>query len=163
MCHVPLAHQDSGSQWSEEKSKSANISCCSAVRKKGVCGGVSTGFRRVNSSSKLLTSLGALMFGRNGGFTRLASKVSQSTPCAVTKLLSLLTWFIISRIYKRCVLSVQEGHLKEPVPFHLVSVLLSSTKTFFWVFLQQLWQMEKKNINFLNHQAVEKTNKLELE
>lgn len=85
MGHVPLVHQVSDGQWSEEKSKSAKISCCSAVRKKGVFGGVSTGFRRVNSSSKLLTSPGALMLGRNGGFTRLASKASQSTPCAVTK------------------------------------------------------------------------------
>lgn len=68
-------------QLMKEKSKSAKISCCSAVRMQGVRGRVRTGLRRVNSSSKLLTSCAALMTGRNGGFTFLARRASQSIPC----------------------------------------------------------------------------------
>lgn len=65
----------------KEKSKSAKISCWSAVRMHVVRGSVRTGLSRVNSSSKLLTSFGALMTGRKGGFTFLARRASQSTPC----------------------------------------------------------------------------------
>ena len=71
-------------QLMEEKSKSAKMSCCSAVRMQGVCGGVRTGLRRVNSSSKLLTSFSALMTGRKGGFSFLASRALQSIPCPRT-------------------------------------------------------------------------------
>lgn len=72
---------DSSGQLMKEKSKSAKISCCSAVRTQGVCGSVSTGLSWVNSSSKLLTSRGALMTGRNGGFILLARRAFQSIPC----------------------------------------------------------------------------------
>lgn len=65
----------------KEKSKSAKMSCCSAVRMQVVRGRVRTGLRRVNSMSKLLTSFGALMTGRKGGFTFLARRASQSIPC----------------------------------------------------------------------------------
>lgn len=65
----------------KEKSKSAKISCCSAVRAQVVRGRVRMGLRLVNSSSKLLTSFGALMTGRKGGFTFLAKRASQSIPC----------------------------------------------------------------------------------
>lgn len=68
-------------QLMREKSKSAKISCCSAVRTQGVRGRVRTGWRRVNSSSKLLTSFGALMTGRKGGFIFLARRASQSIAC----------------------------------------------------------------------------------
>lgn len=71
-------------QLMKEKSKSAKISCCSAVRTQGVRGSVRTGLRRVNSSSKLLTSCGARMTGRNGGFTFLARRASQSISCKHT-------------------------------------------------------------------------------
>lgn len=65
----------------KEKSKSAKIPCCLAVRTQGVRGRVRTGLRLVNSSSKLLTSFGALMTGRKGGFTFLAKSAPQSIPC----------------------------------------------------------------------------------
>lgn len=68
-------------QLMNEKSKSENMSCCSAVRMQGVRGRVRTGLSAVNSSSKLLTSCGALMTGKNGGFAFLAKRASQSTPC----------------------------------------------------------------------------------
>lgn len=68
-------------QLMKEKSKSAKISWCSAVRTQGVRGRVRTGLRRVNSSSKLLTSFAALMFGRKGGFNFLARRASQSIGC----------------------------------------------------------------------------------
>lgn len=61
-----------------QKSKSAKASCCSAERLKGLGGGDSTGWRRVNSLSKLLTSADSLIDGRKGGFTLLVSRASQS-------------------------------------------------------------------------------------
>lgn len=64
-----------------QKSKSAKASCCSAERLKGLQGGDRIGWSRVNSLSKLLTSMDSLIDGRNGGFTFLASRASQSMAC----------------------------------------------------------------------------------
>lgn len=77
----------------KEKSKSAKISCCSAVRVQGVRGRLRTGLRWVNSSSKLLTSCGALMTGRKGGFTFLARRAFQSIPCKRTNQCTRQTCF----------------------------------------------------------------------
>lgn len=70
----PLSFQP----WRAQKSKSAKASCCSAVRMKGLGGGERTGWSRVNSLSKLLTSTDSLIDGRKGGFTLLVSRASQS-------------------------------------------------------------------------------------
>lgn len=64
-----------------EKSKSAKASCCSGERLQDTGGGDRIGWRLVNSLSKLLTSTDSLIFGRNGGFTFLASSASQSIVC----------------------------------------------------------------------------------
>ena len=61
-----------------QKSKSAKASCCSSERMKGLEGGDRIGWSRVNSLSKLLTSIDSLIDGRNGGFIFLASRASQS-------------------------------------------------------------------------------------
>lgn len=61
-----------------QKSKSAKASCCSAERLKDLGGGDRTGCSRVKSLSKLLTSMDSLIDGRNGGFTCLVSRASQS-------------------------------------------------------------------------------------
>lgn len=78
---VESSSESPSDQLMKEKSKSVKISCCSAVRLQGVRGRVSTGLRRVNSSSKLLTSCRALITGRKGGFSFLARRASQSIPC----------------------------------------------------------------------------------
>lgn len=61
-----------------QKSKSAKACCCSADRLEGLGGGDRTGWSRVNSLSKLLTSPDSLIDGRNGGFAVLVSRASQS-------------------------------------------------------------------------------------
>lgn len=67
-----------------QKSKSAKASCCSAERLRGLDEGDRIGWSCVNSLSKLLTSMDSLIDGRNGGFTFLASRASQSMVCKTT-------------------------------------------------------------------------------
>lgn len=74
-----------------QKSKSAKASCCSAERLKDLGGGDRTGWSRVKSLSKLLTSMDSLIDGRNGGFTFLVSRASQS-----------IVWKIKWTIKSRC-------------------------------------------------------------
>lgn len=64
-----------------QKSKSANAFWCCAERLEGLGGGDRTGWRRVKSLSKLLTSVDSLIDGTNGGFTFFARRASQSRSC----------------------------------------------------------------------------------
>uniref|UniRef100_A0A8C8BAU9 Palmitoyltransferase n=1 Tax=Otus sunia TaxID=257818 RepID=A0A8C8BAU9_9STRI len=65
----------------ETKSKSLKTVCSLRVRRATSSGGVRTGFCDVNSSSKLLMSVGSLKVGTKGGFRVLANKASQSISC----------------------------------------------------------------------------------
>lgn len=69
----------------ETKSKSLKTVCSLQVRRETSSGGVRIGFWEVNSSSKLLVSVGSLNVGTKGGFSLLASKASQSSPCKKRK------------------------------------------------------------------------------
>lgn len=65
----------------ETKSKSLKTACSLRVRRATSSGGVRIGFCDVNSSSKLLMSVGSFRVGTKGGFRVLAYKASQSISC----------------------------------------------------------------------------------
>lgn len=65
----------------ETKSKSLKTACSLRLRRATSSGGVRIGFCDVNSSSKLLMSVGSFRVGTKGGFRVLAYKASQSISC----------------------------------------------------------------------------------
>lgn len=82
ICSSFLHHENQTSKRClETKSKSLKTACSLLVRKATSSGGVTIGFCDVNSSSKLLMSVGSLKVGTKGGFRVLAYKAAQSISC----------------------------------------------------------------------------------